>query len=149
MRRATSSRLLQSLRVWAACAVLALFYGAPAAAITVNGLSYDAEKDQLVMTIAYRGTNADHKFSVQWTECRRLDDERSQILGVLLDSQANDLARENFTKSFKVDLRDFSCRPARVTIRTSAGFFSSVDVPAPPQKGGPSSPNTEARNAAP
>ena len=147
MHRATSGRLLQHLRLWTACFVLALFYGSPASAITVNGLRYDAAKDQLVMTIAYRGTNPDHEFSVQWAECKRLDDERSEILGLLIDTQPKDLARQNFTKSFKVDLRDFTCRPARVTIRTSAGFFTSVDVPSPPENGRPTSPSAEARNA--
>lgn len=151
MRRSTSGRLLQLSRtrisIWVSCALLALLYGATASAITVNALRYDAAKDQLLMTIAYRGTNPDHKFSVQWDECKRLDDERSQILGLLIDSQPDDLARQNFTTPFKIDLRDFPCRPAKVTIRTSAGFFSSVEIPAAPGDDtlGPST--AEARNA--
>ncbi|HEY0939316.1 MAG TPA: hypothetical protein VGE08_04375 [Steroidobacter sp.] len=151
MRRATSGRLLQRSRtrvsLWVCCSLLALCYSTAASAISVTALRYDAAKDQLVMTIAYRGTNPDHKFSVQWDECKRLDDERSQILGLLLDSQPDDLARQNFTTSLKIDLRDFPCRPAKVTIRTSAGFFMSVDVPAPPGDGTPDSPSAEARNA--
>lgn len=130
MRRADSGRSPQSLRTWATCLLLALFYAVPAAAITVPKISYDADKDALVMTIAYRGTNENHRFSVQWTECKRLDDERSQILGVLVDSQADDLARQDFTREIEVSLKDFTCRPAQVTIRTSVGFFTSVDVPA-------------------
>jgi hypothetical protein len=149
MRRATSGRLPQHSRVgiWAASALLALFFGMPAMAITVDALRYDAAKDQLVMTIVYRGTNPDHKFSVQWDECKRLDDERSQILGLLIDSQPDDLARQDFTIPFKIDLRDFPCRPAKVTIRTSAGFFASVDIPAPPSEGTLDSSSAEARNA--
>jgi hypothetical protein len=142
-----SGRSLQHLRLWAAGSLLALFYCTPASAITVNGLIYDAEKDQLVMTIAYRGTNADHEFSVQWAECDRLDDERSQILGLLIDNQANDLARQEFTKQFEVELAGFTCRPAKVTIRTSDMFFISVDVPAAPKKNAPDSTGREARNA--
>lgn len=147
MRRATSGRLLQHLSISAAASLLALIYCTPAAAVTVNGLTYDAEKNQLVMTIYYRGTNPDHAFSVQWAECDRLDDERSQILGLLIDSQPNDLARQEFTQEFKVDLASFSCRPAKVTIRTSAGFFMSVDVPEAQHKNTPSSAGREARNA--
>lgn len=149
MRRATSGRLLQHSRVrlWALGSLLALCCSMAATAITVDALHYDAANDQLVMTIAYRGTNPDHKFTVQWDECKRLDDERSQILGLLIDSQPDDLARQNFTTPFKIDLRDFPCRPARVTIRTSAGFFMSVDVPAAPGDDPLDSSSAEARNA--
>jgi hypothetical protein len=139
-------RLVQHLRIWAACTA-ALLYVAPAAAVTVKGLAYDPTKDQLVMTIAYRGTNADHQFKVQWEACKKLDAERKQILGLLVDSQPNDLARQDFTTPMRIDLRDFSCRPAKVTIRTSAGFFSSVNVPAPKTKWSPAQPASETRNA--
>jgi hypothetical protein len=148
MRRATSGRLQHSrLSLLATSFLLALLCALPALAIIVDGLRYDAARDQLVMTIAYRGTNPDHRFSVQWDDCKRLDDERSQILGLLIDSQPKDLARQEFKTPFKIDLRDFSCRPARVTIRTSAGFFMSVDIPARPGDGTLDSPSAEARNA--
>lgn len=147
MHRAAWDRSLQHLRLWIACSLLALCYSAPASAVTVPHIAYDAAKDQLVMTIAYRGTNEAHRFSVQWTECKRLDDERSQILGVLVDSQADDLARQEFTQQLEVSLKDFACRPARVTIRTSIGFFTSVDVPARPKENTPIPPESNARNA--
>ena len=70
-----------------------------------------------------------------------------QILGQLVDSQPNDLARQDFTKPLRIDLRDFNCRPAKVTIRTSAGFFTSVDVPAAKTKGSLPQPSSEPRNA--
>lgn len=139
MRRATLGRLV-------AC-IAALLYVAPAAAILVTALTYDPAKDQLVMTIAYRGTNPDHEFRVQWDKCARLDDERMQILGLLIDSQPNDLARQDFTKPMRINLRDFSCRPSKVTIRTSAGFFTSVDIPAPKTKWSPPQPGSDPRNA--
>jgi hypothetical protein len=146
MRRATLGRLVPSLRIWVAC-FAALLYVAPAAAISVTALTYDPGKDQLVLTIAYRGTNPDHQFNVQWDACTRLDDERMQILGLLVDTQPDDLARQDFTRQMRIDLRDFSCRPAKVTIRTSAGFFTSVDVPAAKTKGSSPLPASEARNA--
>ncbi len=77
----------------------------------------------------------DHEFKVQWDACTKLNAERMQILGLLVDNQPNDLARQEFTRPMRIDLRDFSCRPAKVTIRTSAGFFTSVDVPAPRTRG--------------
>ncbi|WP_129644932.1 hypothetical protein [Peristeroidobacter agariperforans] len=146
MRRATLGRLVQHLRIWSVC-FAALLYVTPAAAVSVTALTYDPGKDQLVMTIAYRGTNPDHQFRVAWDACRQLDDERMQILGLLVDSQPDDLAREEFTTPLHIDLRDFSCRPSKVTIRTSAGFFASVDVPAARTKGSPLQPSTDPRNA--
>lgn len=140
MRRATSGRL------WLTC-IAALFYFSTAAAVTVTVLTYDAGKDQLVMTIAYRGTNPDHRFTVKWDPCKRLDDERMQILGLLVDSQPNDLARQEFTTPLRIDLRDFSCRPSKVTIKTSTGFFHSVDIPPAKTKGSSPLPQSEPRNA--
>lgn len=145
MRRA-SGRLVQHLRLWVV-SIAALLYLTPAAAITVTALTYDPGKDQLILTINYRGTNPDHQFNVQWDTCKKLDEERMQILGLLVDNQPNDLARQDFTKPMRIDLRDFSCRPAKVTIRTSAGFFTSVDVPAAKTKGSTSPPSSEPRNA--
>ena len=142
MRRATLGRLAQHLACFAA-----LLYVVPAAAVSVTALTYDAGKDQLVMTIAYRGTNPDHEFNVQWDACKKLNAERMQILGLLVDSQPDDLARQDFTKPMRIDLRDFSCRPAKVTIRTSAGFFTSVDVPAAKTRGSTTPPGSEPRNA--
>jgi hypothetical protein len=139
MRRVTSARLVAG--------IAALLYVATAAAIAVTKLSYDAPKDQLVMTIAYRGTNPDHQFRVQWDKCAKLDEERMQILGLLIDDQPNDLARQEFTKPMRIDLRDFTCRPSKVTIKTSAGFFTSVDVPAPKTKWSPPQPGSDPRNA--
>jgi hypothetical protein len=146
-RRASVGGLLYRTRYWAACLLLALLHATSASAVTIEGLRYDEAKDQLVMNINYRGTNPDHEFSVLWAECRRLDDERSQILGVLMDSQANDLAREDFTKKLEIPLKDFTCRPAKVTIRTSTNLFWSVDVPAAPVKQPPRSYGRDARNA--
>lgn len=145
MRRATF-RLVHNVRIGVAC-FAALLYVAPAAAISVTALAYDAGKDQLVLTVVYRGTNPDHQFKVQWDACTKLDDERMQILGLLVDSQPNDLARQDFSKPMRIDLRDFSCRPAKVTIRTSAGFFTSVDVPAAKTKGSTTAPGSDPRNA--
>jgi len=108
----------------------AVGYGTADAA-NVVGLSYDAQLDRLVIQIAYRGTHPDHVFSVRWEECRRLDEERSQILGLVVDSDPKDPAREEFSRRLEVDLVQFPCRPAKVTIRTDAGFWRSVDVPAP------------------
>lgn len=102
-----------------------------AGAANVVDLNYDAGRDQLVIQLVYRGTHPDHVFSIQWGECRHLDEQRSQILGLVVDSDPKDPAREEFSKRLEIGLAQFSCRPAKVTIRTDAGFLRSVDVPAP------------------
>lgn len=139
MRRVTLARLV-------AC-IAALLYFPIAGAVTVTVLTYDAAKDQLVMTVAYRGTNPDHTFTVQWDPCKKLNDERMQIFGLLVDSQPNDRALQEFTKSQRIDLRDFTCRPSKVTIKTSTGIFNSVDIPAAKTKGSSPLPSSEPRNA--
>jgi hypothetical protein len=108
----------------------ALVYGAVAVAHNVTSIKYDKETDKLIIEIAYRGTHENHHFSVQWGECRQLDDERKQTYGLLVDSDPTDLARQNFTKILELDMGLFPCRPARATIRTAAGFSQSVDIPA-------------------
>jgi hypothetical protein len=111
-------------------AMTALVYGAAAVAHNVTSVKYDKENDKLIIEIAYRGTHENHHFSVQWGECRQLDDERKQTYGLLVDSDPMDPARQNFTKILELDMASFPCRPARATIRTATGFNRSVDIPA-------------------
>lgn len=119
----------RSLLLAVAAASFALH--AASSAANVTGLEYDAKADRLIIKIAYRGTHANHAFSVEWGECKRLDDERSQTHGLLVDSDPKDPARQEFSKVLEIDLAKYSCRPAKLTIRTDAGFLRSVDIPAP------------------
>lgn len=114
-----------------AAAMTALVYGAAAVAHNVTSVKYDEEADKLIVEIAYRGTHENHDLSVQWGECRQLDDERKQTYGLLVDNDPMDPARQDFTKTLELDMASFPCRPARVTIRTAAGFNQSIDIPAP------------------
>ena len=111
-------------------AVLYLACHPDAAATNVTSLDFDARTDTLIVEIAYRGTHGNHAFSIAWGECRPLDDDRYQIYGLLLDGDENDRAIENFSAQLKVDMAAHPCRPAKVTIRTAAGFNRSIDVPA-------------------
>lgn len=115
----------------AAVVAVSLFYHAAALATNFTSVEYDEESDKLIVVIAYRGTHDGHQFSVQWGECRPLDDERSQIYGLLVDSDPMDRAHQEFVHRLEIDMSTFSCRPARVTLRTAAGFNRSIDVPAP------------------
>ncbi len=113
----------------ATAAIASLIYAAAAPATNFTSVVYDEKLDVLVIKIAYRGTNADHHFSIQWDECRRLNDEQSQISGLLVDSDPMDRAMQEFSEVLEIDMATYPCRPAKVTVRTATGFNRSVDVP--------------------
>lgn len=115
-------------------AVVALAYHAQVGATNFTSVIYDEKEDKLVITIAYRGTHDRHQFSIAWGECRRLDDDRFQTYGLLVDSDPMDSARQDFSKVLEVDMASYPCRPARVTVRTAAGFIRSLDIPKPKSK---------------
>lgn len=107
---------------------------------TFGPVHYDPKSDQLIVTILYAGTNPDHRFTVQWGQCRKLEQQGApvnQITLSLLDNQYLDQARKSYTKTVRVPVGTLSCRPARVTLRTSPFFYSggrvgpraTVDIP--------------------
>jgi hypothetical protein len=112
-------------------ALVALQSGAAATAANFQDARYDADEDELVVTLGYRGTNPDHTFSIEWGECK-LDGVAGsyQISARVLDSQWNDAARQSFMKTARFDLRNLRCRPAIVTLFTAPQFRISVMVPA-------------------
>jgi len=92
--------------------------------------SYDPATDEIVLVVAYRGTNPGHQFTLQWGDCQVLDDDRREIAGELLDQQALDAAREDFTKTLRFSVAGLQCRPAMATIRTAPRFYVTVPLPA-------------------
>ena len=128
------SRLtLPTLLAWFAC----LFW--PAAGMVWNAALadnfakayYDARKDQLVVTIFYRGTNPDHTFSPKWGPCKQSTDGNGRAIDAeVIDSQWQDSAQQSFKKTTRFDLDDVQCRPAKVTLRTSPRFYYTVQLPA-------------------
>jgi hypothetical protein len=92
---------------------------------------YDARKDQLVVTIFYRGTNPDHTFSLKWGPCIQSTDGNGHAIDAeVLDSQWRDAAQQNFKKTTRFDLDDVQCRPAKLTLRTAPRFYYTVQIPA-------------------
>jgi hypothetical protein len=92
---------------------------------------YDARKDQLVITMIYRGTNADHTFSLKWGQCQKAPDGNANEIAVeVLDSQWQDDARREFKKTLRFGLTDLQCRPAKVTLRTAPRFIYTLMIPA-------------------
>jgi hypothetical protein len=93
---------------------------------------YDASKNQLVVSINYRGTNPDHTFSLKWGSCAQSTDGSGLAVDAeVLDDQWQDAAQRNFTKTTRFDLKDVRCRPARLTLRTAPRFEYVVQIPAP------------------
>ena len=94
---------------------------------------YDARRDQIVVTIVYRGTNPDHAFSLNWGQCKESDGGAHEIVAEVLDSQWQDAATQNFKKTTRFSLADLQCRPAKLTLRTAPRFYYTLQIPARPQ----------------
>jgi hypothetical protein len=110
-----------------------LLFATQAAADTFAKVYYDRATDQLVVTMHYRGTNPDHRFSLQWGGCKAGTDERgAEVAGLVVDSQASDAARMPFDRTTRFDLTDMPCRPAKLTLRTAPRFAFAIQIPATP-----------------
>ena len=98
---------------------------------TFSGVSYDAGHDELVVTMAYRGTNPDHTFSLKWGPCETSANAgESEIVAEVLDSQWQDAARQPFKKTTRFSLADLQCRPVKLTLRTAPRFYVTLQIPA-------------------
>lgn len=95
-----------------------------------SNVHYDARGDQLIVTMLYRGTNPNHKFSLQWGPCKDWKGGGHEIEANVLDSQWQDAAQKNFKTTMHFSLADLNCRPARLTLRTSPQFYYTVQIPA-------------------
>ena len=116
---------------WTTAAVLALA-ALTAAAADIRDASYDAERDEIVVKIAYRGTNPDHDFTVQWGPCFETGGPPAGVVGRLVDQQGEDIAREEFRVTERIGLGGLACRPAVVTLRLGKVSHMRVYVPAAP-----------------
>jgi hypothetical protein len=114
---------------WAAS--LSVFAASALHADTFSSAYYDANTNELVVTMVYGGTNPDHQFSVQWGACQTLGNDGSnhQIVAEVLDSQWNDAAQQTFTKTLRFSLAGLNCRPATVTLRTAPRFEYTLQIP--------------------
>jgi len=92
---------------------------------------YDSRKDQVVVTMFYRGTNPDHTFSLKWGRCKEsADGSEREIVAEVLDSQWQDAATEDFKKTTRFGLESLHCRPAKLTLRTAPRFYYTLLIPA-------------------
>ncbi len=93
-------------------------------------VGYDAGQDELVVTMAYRGTNPDHTFSLNWGPCQTpAGGSEQELAAEVLDSQAQDAARQSFKKTTRFSLADIPCRPVKLTLRTAPRFICTLRIP--------------------
>src|ERR1700722_17121981 len=78
---------------WTAGAAALLLLVRSADADNFGRVIYDSKTDQLVVTMLYRGTNPDHKFTLKWGACQ--PNQSGGLPGVtveVLDDQFDDRA---------------------------------------------------------
>lgn len=96
---------------------------------------YDGRTDELVVTMRYRGTNANHAFTLQWGECQQASSDphgRQTTTARVLDDQWDDAANTPFRKTVRFSLVGISCRPAVVTLFTAPRFRYTINIPGAP-----------------
>ena len=90
---------------------------------------YDKKNDRLVITMRYRGTNPNHKFSLKWGQCEAK--QSGNLPGVtveVLDDQYEDPEQQDFKKTTYFSLTNLPCRPARLTLRSAPRFFYTLTI---------------------
>jgi hypothetical protein len=106
----------------------------PATAVhadTFANAYYDAGKDQIIVTMIYRGTNPDHTFALKWGRCKEpADGSAREIVAEVLDSQWQDPETQDFRKTTRFSLDNLRCRPAKLTLRTAPRFYYTLQIPA-------------------
>jgi hypothetical protein len=114
-------------------AAAALLVGRPADSDNFGKIYYDRNTDQLVVTMLYRGTNPNHKFTLKWGSCQ--PNQSNGLPGVtveVLDDQFDDRAITDYRTTKRFGLANLPCaRPASVTLRTAPRFFHTLTIPAP------------------
>jgi hypothetical protein len=129
-RRRTFSRLSTRLSMGALIAGLGLLGARSVDADNFARVFYDSRADQLVITMRYRGTNAQHVFTLKWGACQDPQSGDSPALsGEVLDDQWNDPAVRDYKVTTLFGLTDMPCRPAKVTLRTAPRFYITIEIP--------------------
>ena len=108
----------------------AMMVSAAAPADNFANVHYSARTDQLIVTMAYRGTNPGHTFSLKWGACQEPQSGGRTIAAEVLDSQWKDVEQHDFKKTTRFSLADLMCRPSTVTLRSAPRFLYTLQIPA-------------------
>ncbi len=114
----------------ALCSLLLMVASLPAKAANLLDLVYDKAANELVATIVYDGTNANHKFRLEWGPCQAISGPVPYDAGAdVIDEQGMDIATREYTVKARFGLGGFPCRPALVTLRMGPRINRTVLVP--------------------
>jgi hypothetical protein len=112
-----------------AAAAAAFLAAQSAFADNFGSVVYDRKNDQLVVTMLYRGTNPNHKFSLKWGACEtKQSGNLPGVTAEVLDDQFEDLSQQDFKKTTHFSLADLPCRPVHVTLRSAPRFFYTLTI---------------------
>ena len=126
--RRRSSRRASGMLAWAVLLPL-LGSASQGFAQTILDAYYSRGQDELVVEIAYQGTNPNHEFTIAWEGCQQQGEGRNVAVGRLIDSQGNDLAKTDYRVRRRFQLAGLTCRPAEVTVRLGPVSNRTVAVP--------------------
>jgi hypothetical protein len=117
--------------LWPIPAIAATFFSTGAHSDNFGGVRYNRQRDQLIVTMIYRGTNPNHKFSLKWGECQpNQEGGLPGVTGEILDDQFDDREEQDFKKNTRFSLAGLPCpRPVNVTLRTAPRFFYTLTIP--------------------
>jgi hypothetical protein len=122
--------LLHGFAIFLASATGLSLLALAAHADSFSKVYYDAQTDQLVVVMRYRGTNPDHTFSLKWGKCLESQQGEPPAVSVeVLDDQWRDRAQRDFKKMTRFSLAELPCRPAKVTLRTAPRFIYTLVIP--------------------
>jgi hypothetical protein len=98
-----------------------------------SSVRYDPKTNEIVAQMSYRGTNANHAFSLRWGKCMdREDGSGKEISADVIDDQWDDAALHDYGRTARFSLAGVTCRPARVTLRSPPRFYFTIFVPGVP-----------------
>jgi hypothetical protein len=116
---------------WLILAAAATFFSLKGRADNIARVRYDRQTDRLVVTMIYRGTNPNHKFSLKWGQCQASDSANLPgVAAEVLDDQHDDAAEQDFAKTVRFSLAGLPCpRPVSLTLRTAPRFLYTLTIP--------------------
>jgi hypothetical protein len=132
VRKATLVWTFSDPFVLCALGVVCLFGSVrTATADSFRGIYYDHARNQLVVTMAYQGTNPNHVFTLQWGACRPSDSGSMRMVDAdVLDDQFEDAARQDFEAIARFSLADMPCpRPVLLTLYTAPRRWVTLVIP--------------------
>lgn len=98
-------------------------------AARVEGLIYNDETKEVVVSISYTGGNEEHNFSIHWGICTVRSDLTSFIDGRLIDSGWRDTGKEEFQTSLAVPANTIPCPGSTVSVLGNGFSKASIQLP--------------------